>query len=287
MQPGAALGVTCPNPLTNTNTQPNSETVNCAGSSTTLTTVASKTTAAQPTTKTPASPAQKCTSASSGGFGPYTYSGIVNSNGYNTYVGNNMWAANRGTTQTVCATNPGNWSVVASAVPKGYTGVQTYPEVQQLFNDWTGSGWNNGPNSTDTPISALHSLTSTYATTNPSVGDFEAAYDIWLSGTSKNEVMIWVYNVNRGTGGATVDAHTTLFGVPVTYMNYGSEEILSLDHNQASGKIGILSALKYLISIGAEPATASIAQIDFGWEICNTAGQSLTFGVSKYTISGS
>src|SRR5439155_699312 len=91
-----------------------------------------------------ATPGASTPSAASGSLGPYGYSGITNSNGYNTYVGNNMWAANSGTTQTACAANPGNWSVVANAGPNGYTGVQTYPDVQQLFSDWTGSGWNGG-----------------------------------------------------------------------------------------------------------------------------------------------
>jgi hypothetical protein len=200
-----------------------------------------------------------------------------------------MWGANKGTTQIVCAANPGNWTVLAKAGPRNYSGVQTYPNVQQLFNDWTGSGWNHGPTMTDTPIRGLHSLTSSYATTNPSAGVFEAAYDIWLSspGGRGQEVMIWVHNVNRGTGGATIDAHTTLSGVPVTLMNYGSELILSFDHNQPSGTVDLLAALKYLQSIGRVSPAAAIGQIDFGWEICSTAGQALKFQVTHYTLRGS
>jgi hypothetical protein len=230
-------------------------------------------------------PPPPCVSDPSGSLGPYSYSGITNSNGFNTYVGNNMWAANTNTTQTTCASNPGSWSVVANAVPPDYTGVQTYPDVQQLFNDWNGSGWNGNGTMSDTPISKLKSLTSSYASTNPTKGDFELAWDIWLSNAPNNEIMIWVYNVNRGTGGSTVDAHTTLGGQPVTYMNYGSEQILSFDHNQASGTVDILAALQYLQSLGVEPANATIGQIDFGWEICNTAGQALTFGISNYSLT--
>lgn len=263
----------------------------CAGITYILVSAAGPTTATihntSPATAPPttvAGVAGQCSSARSGGLGAYKYSGITNSNGYNTYVVNNMWAANSGTTQTVCASGPNNWQITAHAAPSHYTAVQTYPDVQQLTNNWTGSGYNSGPNVTDTPISGLATLTSTYATTNPSVGDFEAAYDIWLSKPGR-EVMIWVYKVNRGTGGARVDAHTTLSGVPVTFEKYGSELILNLNKNQAAGKIDILQALDYLVSIGQLPASEMISQIDFGWEICNTAGRSLNFAVTNYTIT--
>jgi hypothetical protein len=296
---GASMDITCPNGLTNTDLHRGSETVRCgvtpAASTTSPSTTAQPAAAAAPAPTTTARTRQ-CTSGASGSLGPYSGAAISNSNGYNTYVANNMWGANAGTTQTVCAANPGDWTVVAKAGPGDYSGVQTYPNVQQLFNNWTGSGWNQGPSMSDTPISALHSLTSTYATRNPSTGIFEAAYDIWLSsakgqqGNQKGqgqEVMIWVHNVNRGTGGATIDAHTTLSGVPTTLMNYGSELILSFDHNQPSGTVDLLAALKYLQSIGRVPPSAVIGQIDFGWEICSTARQALTFQVTHYTLHGS
>jgi putative cell wall-binding protein len=232
----------------------------------------------------------QCTSDPQGSLGPFDYPPIVNSNGYNTYVGNNMWAANPGTTQTVCGTGPGNWAVTANAGPDGYTGVQTYPDVQQLMDDWTGSGWNDGPTTTDTPLGALHSLTSMYAITSPSVGDWEAAYDIWLDNTPNNEIMIWVYtSADRGTGGSTVvDTNVNVAGQSFTYMNYGGGlPILALNTNQASGTVDVLAALRYLQSIGQVSPDATLSQLDFGWEICNTSGQSLTFKMSNYSISAS
>ena len=38
-------------------------------------------------------PSGKSTSAPNGVLGPYEYPDVTNTNGYNTYVGNNMWAA--------------------------------------------------------------------------------------------------------------------------------------------------------------------------------------------------
>ena len=55
--------------------------------------------------------------------------------------------------------SPGQWSVT-STQKAGNTAVLTYPDVQQLFNNW-GNGGFTGSN--DTPISALAGLTSTYA----------------------------------------------------------------------------------------------------------------------------
>jgi hypothetical protein len=60
----------------------------------------------------------------------------------------------------------------------------TYPDVQQLFSDWCGPGWNSCASPADTPVSGLSSLTSSFTESmphNPGT-DAEAGYDIWLSG---------------------------------------------------------------------------------------------------------
>src|SRR5690242_1971196 len=72
-------------------------------------------------------PHLQCTSQRSGSLGPYSFAPkIVNSNGYNTYVGNNMWSSNAGSTQTVCGSDPAHLFVSAHMQPTNYTGVQTY-----------------------------------------------------------------------------------------------------------------------------------------------------------------
>lgn len=235
------------------------------------------------------------TSARSGACGAYTYAGITNSNGYNTYTDQDMWAAKPGTTQTLRSTSPGRWQVVVDARPAGSTGVQTYPNVQQLFNDWTGAGWNgNGP-STDTPLSGLASLRSSYTESMPhdSRTIAEGAYDIWLSHVPKrdpDEVMIWVDNVNRGAGGAARIGSATVGGKRFAVLQYGGaggELIFSLSRNERSGTIDILGALTWLVRHRYEPATLAIGQIDFGWEICSetTPAPGNTFAVSRYGIT--
>jgi len=54
-----------------------------------------------------------------------------------------------------------------------------------------------------------------------------------------------------------------------------------------AGTIDILAALKYLQFIGQASATATIGHVDFGWEVHDTAGQSLAFKVTGYSINTS
>ena len=191
-------------------------------------------------------------------------------------------------TQTLTAADPGTWYVVAKA-PAGKTAVLSYPNTQQLFNNWNGSGWNGSGTATDTPISRLKQLTSTFAENmNATHGtNAEAAYDVWLSGTSgPTEIMIWIDNANRGTGGADQIGTSTFGGQKWTLLQYhGGEVIWSSDANKQSGTVDILAMLRDLQSRHLVSAGASIGQIDFGFEICSTGGVPETFSVSHYSLT--
>lgn len=236
------------------------------------------------------------TTASNGVCGPYVYARITNSNGYNTYTDQDMWAANSRTIQRLTSNGPGSWNIVSNARPAGYTGVQTYPNVQQLFNDWTGRGWNEPGTAADTPVSGLSSLKSSFTESMPhnSRTIAEAGYDIWLSHIPKrdsDEVMVWVDNVNRGTGGAVRIGHATIGGQSFTLLQYGGaggELIFSLDRSERTGTVDILHTLRWLVTHRLEPSGVRIGQIDFGWEICSETARppGNTFAVSRYRITG-
>jgi Glycosyl hydrolase family 12 len=246
-------------------------------------------------TSAPPSPtgAACVTAGTSGNCGPYHYAGITNSNGFNTYVGNNCWA-DPSCQQTVTAHDPGNWSLSADE-PAGNTAVKTYPDTQQLMNNFSSDGTWSG--SSDTPISGLSALSSTYAETMPhnSGTTAQAAWDIWLSNDAgfPNEVMVWVDNVNRGDGGATQKASASFGGQDWTlYQNGGGELIWSLGApgtfaQQGSGTVDLLALLRWLQNNGHAAAGASIGEIDFGWEICSTGGMHETFTVSNYDLKSS
>ena len=80
------------------------------------------------------------------------------------------------------------------------TSVKTYPSVQKTY-----------PNE---PVGQFTSMTSSYAESMPSIGDFEAAYDIWLNKLSK-EVMFWVDNHGQTPAG-TKQGTVTLGGLTWT-----------------------------------------------------------------------
>jgi hypothetical protein len=229
----------------------------------------------------PASAKVCVTSAPSGSCGPYSYHAISWSNGYNTNIGNNMWSCGNGNcgSQKVSAYTPGNWSVT-STQPAGNTAVLTYPNVQQVFAKWDGSG--------DVALSRFASITSdfTEAMQGGSGTDAEAAYDIWLSGTTHHEVMIWVDNVGRGDGGASRYGHMTIARQGFTVYTYGAGEIIvSLDRNETSGTVNILATLRWLQAQRLVSPSAALAQVDFGWEICSTGGRPEMFAVSKYHLA--
>ncbi len=250
-------------------------------------------TAAIVATGTAAWAAPCVTSDPHGTCGPYLYPPITESNGSNTYVLNNMWAAKPGTTQTLTANDPGNWNVVANAQPPGSTAVQTYPDGQVTLTTA------NSPK----PLSNFGSIISSFSENMHATGSTsaQAAYDIWLGqGASTNyadEVMIWNDQANRGTcGGATVLTNVNFGGsngVPVqnwTLCRYGppgptSELIWYLTNgNEQSGTVDVLSMVNWLVSNGYLPQGTGLNQIDYGFEICSTPGPE-TFQVSSFSIT--
>ena len=234
-----------------------------------------------PSSGRPRTGAACVTSAGNGNCGPYGYRPISNSNGYTTYVANNMWACGNGSCgpQTLTAYHPGNWSVMSTQA-SGNTAVLTYPNVQQVFTKTT---------DTDPAISAFTSITSDFTETmNPQAGtDAEAAYDLWLSHTSgPDEIMIWVDNVGRGSGGAQRIGAATIAGQASTVYQYrGGEVIFSLNRSEQSGTVDILAVLKWLQGHGLASAGAQLGQVDFGFEICSTGGKPEKFAISRYTLT--
>ncbi|MBO0882413.1 MAG: hypothetical protein J2P17_19185 [Mycobacterium sp.] len=216
--------------------------------------------------------------------GPYKTSQITLSNGFNTYVANNGWACGPNGSdcgpQKLTAYNPSKWWV-SSNQARGNTGVLSYPDVMQLVQLKNGNA---------RPLTSFSRIHSYYAESMPhNAGtDAEAAYDLWLDNTTgSNEVMIWVDNVNRGTGGAKWLTHHTFFNVRYALLQYGGpggELIWSRHRNSRNGTIHILSMLRWLVRHHYESATTSLSQVDFGWEICSTGGQPETFKVTAYNL---
>jgi hypothetical protein len=239
-----------------------------------------------------------CTTTLGNNCGPFSDSAnIPMSNGFDTYVGPQNVGSNPGTTATNTVTDPGNWSSVVNALPLGYGGVQIFDNVQQLTNDWNGSGWGNG--SSDTPLSSLTSLKINYAEsmgTRDTSTSAEFAPDIWTE-QYPSDVMFWADTTgrcNQGAYGSTVLGTASIDGQTWTVNRYGgagAEIIFVLDNDpnvpnscasQTTGSVDIKAGFDWLISHGILSA-ATFTQLNTGWEITSAANE--TFSMSSYSIT--
>jgi hypothetical protein len=228
-------------------------------------------------------PSHSCTtSAAKGTCGPYDYPPNTASNGYNTYVGNNVWNPIKGQQQKLFANSPGDWHVLANMLA-GNTAVVSYPS-----NSQSSSG-----NGTSPAISSYSMLTSSFSEqmNATSKTDAEAAYDIWTD--AGKEIMIQhdfsPLRPRCGTILATVG-----FTEPGTstvqnwdFCEYGSERIWQLHRsNEQSGSVDIRAMLTWLMNNGHLPRGSRLSQVGYGFEICSTGRQGETFQVSRYSLTG-
>jgi hypothetical protein len=185
---------------------------------------------------------------------------------------NNEWNTKEAGPQTICGNSGADWQVTSTQGGSDPTSVKTYPSVQK-----------NYPNE---HVGQFTSMTSSYAESMPSTGDFEAAYDIWVNGLSK-EIMFWVDNHGQTPSG-TKQATVTLGGLTWTlYATGGGYWAFVLDHNASSGTVDLLAGLKYLESTGALSSSDQLWQVNFGWEICSTQNQPEVFRMTNYSLASS
>jgi Glycosyl hydrolase family 12 len=177
--------------------------------------------------------------------------------------------------QTICGNSESDWQVTSTQAA-GNTAVLTYPSVQLNYNG--GNGY---------PLSQFSSMTSSYAEDMNAVSgtDAEAAYDIWLNGLNK-EVMIWVDNHGQTPGGTEV-ATTTFSGATWDLYESSDRSYMAFvrQGNASSGTVDLLAALHYLKARGDLAASDVLWQVNFGWEICSTAGALETFTISNYSLT--
>jgi len=223
-------------------------------------------------------------SGATGTCGPFRYPAITNSDGQNTFVGQNVWSPISGWSQTLYATSPGQWSVTAK-MPAGNTSVVSYPNTGQQFyytNKLTG-------------FSSIYSGFS--ENMHPNSGTVAwAAYDIWLNNWN-NEVMIqhdFSFNGGNGPCDLTPPVIATFGGsggVPVQTWHlckFGSELIWQLNGGNArekSGTVDLLAMLTWLMRHGYLPQGSGLTDISYGFEICSTGGRPETFAVSHFSLS--
>lgn len=208
---------------------------------------------------------------------------------------------NTGTTETVTANSPSDWTDTSTDVPAGYTSVQTFDAVQQLTENWCGTGWGNCGSPSDTPLASLSSLTVSYTESSPGTGAYEFAPDVWDT-AAPADVMFWADTsplrcTDNGLNSSDIYGQATLGGQAWTVYHYGSEVIFILDGGsdtdpvdngtcaqQGSGTIDILAGFQWLVANGIQPSLGSLTQLNTGWEVCSASG-AFTVTDLKYNVT--
>jgi hypothetical protein len=200
--------------------------------------------------------------SSSAKFGSWSNGGYI--------LNNDVWGSGAGP-ETIWANSFHNWGV--SSDQPATNGVKAYPHVEFDVNK---------------SLSALHGVSSSFAVTVPGTGVYNTAYDIWLNNNSF-EVMLWMNEVVAGplgslrqtvsVGGFTWKLFTGSNGANQVYsfINTGQTN---------SGTVNVLSVLKWLQSNGLfGGSTATLGNIQFGWEISSTNNSTRNFTVNNYSVS--
>ena len=193
--------------------------------------------------------------------------GAWNNGGFILY--NNEWNQSAGP-QTIWADSYHHWGV-RSGQAAGNTAVETYPCVQKDYNN--------------VPVSSFHLIRNGFTESMP-VGvtglDAEAADDVWLDNYNL-EVMIWVDNHGQTPAGNVV-GHATIFGQHFAVWRGGNTYTFALNHNETRGITHILASIQWLVSHRYIPASVTLAQVNFGWEIASTDGKPMNFAVTNYWL---
>lgn len=205
------------------------------------------------------------------------YAGIVGASS-DPYVDQNIWSGNSSYKQTLYATNPGSWHVVANANTH-FGGVLTYPNT-----GFSMAGAVNG----------YTSLTSSYSTTIPVNAQTAgwAAYDLWFNNWN-DEVMIQTDITANSYYDCTATTTATFGGQPWHLCVFGSERVWKPgpddQHmlNQTSGTINIQAFLTWMEQHGYLPSGSTWSAGSYGFEICDTGGANETFQVNSFSWTAS
>jgi hypothetical protein len=239
------------------------------------------------------------TSSATGNCGSYGDTEVTDNAGGNANVQNDVWDPQTGWSQTLYTVSEGRWWVTAN-MESGYTGVQSYPDTDILFSNWSPSA--------NPEISSFSYIFSSFVSTVPtSSGTIEdSGYDLWFNDYGA-EVMIQNQVVNRSacTQYMTVLATNLTFGgsygVPVNTWNLcrnggaGAELVFqwvpplstSTNFGVSSGSVDIYGMLSYLATNGYLASSSTITAMQYGFEIGSTGGVAENFYVDAFSLTAS
>ena len=187
-------------------------------------------------------------------------------------ISNDEWGSGYNT-QTLWVNSATNWGL--SATQPSTPGVKSYANISK---------------NVDVALNSLSSAISSFNETNPTDGNWESAYDLWLNGTGI-EVMAWTYvNGNAQPLGYPVNTVTLGDNTWTLYVgdNGHNPTYSFVRHgNETSGTVDILGLLKYLENTGGYFSNPVLSSIQYGWEITGTGNVQQNFTMNDYSASTS
>lgn len=193
-------------------------------------------------------------------------------------VFNNVWSGSGGP-QTIFACSPQRWYVVSNqpTVASSPGEIKSYP-----CSKWDFQG---------KPLDQFTSITSSFASSAPAEGVWNAAYDIWLGPNSWDiEVMVWNdyrYPAAMPPGADWTD-EATIDGIDYYVWSYAGHDYIGLAMKQkrTSGTLNFRHVFDWIVAKGWIPADAPLHAFEYGIEIGETNGKDLTFAVTDFSVTG-
>ncbi|HSW79879.1 MAG TPA: hypothetical protein VLG47_03820 [Candidatus Saccharimonadales bacterium] len=178
-----------------------------------------------------------------------------------------------GSQQTMYICNYNNWYAMVNVNDNTHNGdVKSYPNVHKDFNN--------------PAISTFNTITSTFAHTAPSTGDWDYSYDVWLNDYNI-ELMIWTQSNGKQAHVpcCSLTASTTIDGINYGIHKSGGYIAYDMPTTMTSGTLNIKHILNDMVSRGYITNSATLAQIDYGVETCNTNSVNTRFDVNNFSVT--
>jgi hypothetical protein len=189
---------------------------------------------------------------------------------------NNVWGTGAGPECVWAATT--EWGVAANH--PNTAGAKAFPNISI---------------SPKTVISAINTYTSSFDVTVPTSGNWQAAYDIWVKGTTtaRTEIMLWMYNSGTAAPAGTATPATVGGHSWNVYFGNNGHDIVTFARtsNTPSGTVDIRAILLWIIAnntsqYGIFNTTWTLDQVQWGFNITSD-GSPQAFVNNSYSVTSS
>jgi Flp pilus assembly protein TadB len=181
--------------------------------------------------------------------------------------------------QEIWANSLSNWRVYTT---KANGTAVSYPDVQVFEYNL---------------ISAMPILQGKYDLRQPAMGNFVAAYDIWIQNNAQQnwsnatQVQVWVDNHGMAPPAGAVADHGVIYGKPFTLYATGGKDqggatyTLLFQQNSPSGTTHLAFIFTWLKDHGWISQNAEDLDVEFGWQISSTGGVPENFVMKSFVLN--